>query len=426
MRILIGSINAWHNSNAIGNTLSNWFDSQENMVFSNLYSRSEMPSNNVCTDYFRITETQMLKNLFSKEKNGYHFNYDARKGNSTTPNTAKHENSIINIIKKYNLSLVYALSQSLGNSNLWINNKLKEYISNYSPDIFFSFAEKPIILRKRIETIKSLCKNCKVVLFVADDVYTVFKQSTLPRKKQLVSDFDWCIANADLVYGASDELCKEYKSIFSRDFKLLCKGCDVKDVKEKNNEVISLVYAGNLFYGRDKTLCELVNAIEKVNSLGNKKMRLEIYTASPVSEESSKILNTDGASKIVGPKPYSEVVEKMHNADIVLHVESFEEDEIQKVRLSYSTKIIDCLQSGSCPLAIGPDGIASINYFKKVDGAITVTNTRCLTDILADLVKSPSKIYDNALLCNAYAKKYHDINTVRERINSDFIDLLKD
>lgn len=425
MRILIGSINAWHNSNAIGNTLSNWFDSQENMVFSNLYSRSEMPSNKVCTDYYRITEVQMLKNIFSSEKIGSHFTFDASKIKQEAPKSASNERSLINTIKKYNLKPVYALSQALWSNGKWVNQGFEKYIKDFNPDIFFSFATEPIILRKRMQTVKSLC-NSKVVLFVADDVYSAFKDSTLPRKKQVIDDFKWCIKNADLVYGASDELCEEYEEIFSRDFKLLCKGCDVKDVKEKNNEVISLVYAGNLFYGRDKTLCELVNAIENVNSLDNKKMRLEIYTASPVSEESSKILNTDGASKIVGPKPYSEVVEKMHNADIVLHVESFEEDEIKKVRLSYSTKIIDCLQSGSCPLAIGPDGIASINYFKKVDGAITVTDTRCLTDILADLVKSPSKIYDNALLCNAYAKKYHDINAVRERINSDFIDLLKD
>lgn len=425
MKVLIGSINAWHDSNAIGNTLSNWFSEQSDMEFSNIYSRSEMPSNKVCKSYFRITEIQMLKHIFSPEKIGGSFTLDLSQAKEAAPKSSgSKERGLINFIKKWNLKPAYMLSQSLWNSNLWLNGKFQSYIKDFSPDIFFSFATEPIILRKRMEAVKRIA-GAKTVLFVADDVYSVYLESKLPKAKQVISDFEWCIQNCDLVYGASEELCKEYKEKFKREFCLLYKGCTVAPVKEKNHETIKLVYAGNLFYGRDKTLCELVKAMKTVNESGKKKMQLDIYTASPTSEENAAVLNTDGVSKIVGSRPYSEVVSAMQDADIVLHVESFDPQEIKKVRLSYSTKIIDCLQSGSCTLAIGPDGIASIHYLKKTDGAITVTDTEDLTAVLRELSDNYEKISAHSVLTNKYAKEYHDIRVVRNNIKNDFINLLK-
>lgn len=67
----------------------------------------------------------------------------------------------------------------------------------------------------------------------------------------------------------------------------------------------------------------------------------------------------------MGPRSYDEIKHIMHEADVVLHVESFDEKSIETVKYSFSTKIIDCLQSGSQILGVGPSGIASIEYLKK-------------------------------------------------------------
>ncbi len=46
----------------------------------------------------------------------------------------------------------------------------------------------------------------------------------------------------------------------------------------------------------------------------------------------------------MGPRSYDEIKHIMHEADVVLHVESFDEKSIETVKYSFSTKIIDCLQ----------------------------------------------------------------------------------
>ena len=65
----------WDNTNATGNTLSNFFDGEvwKNDKFHNIYMRNALPNNSVCKDYYRLTLNDMLKNFFVNEKIGNKF-----------------------------------------------------------------------------------------------------------------------------------------------------------------------------------------------------------------------------------------------------------------------------------------------------------------------------------------------------------------
>lgn len=80
---------------------------------------------------------------------------------------------------------------------------------------------------------------------------------------------------------------------------------------------------------------------------------LEIYSTATITEELDKKLNIKDSSRLMGSRPYDEITEILREADIVLHVESFEQKSIDKVRYSLSTKVADCLQSGAFVLGIG-------------------------------------------------------------------------
>ena len=422
MRILVGSKNAWNDMNAVGNTLSNWFYAQEDMEFSSLYSRSQLPANRVCSDYFRITETQMLRNIFAPENVGSHFTLGSDKMNFEAGSSGSTERRLIDFVKEHSLKPVYTLSDKLWADGRWANERLKNYIKEFNPDIFFSFATEPVVLRKRMELVKELC-NSKCVLFVADDVYSVFLKDG---KKRVIGDFEWCMNNADYIYAASEEMCKEYSETFKREFHFLCKGCEVSPVgRNKPASPIRLVYAGNLFYGRDEILALTAQAVEAINRQSETKLFLEIYTASPVADTMQSRLNVEGASKVMGAKPYSQIVEIMRQAHIVLQVESFDKAEIEKVRLSFSTKISDCLQSGSAVVAIGPDGISSIEYLKKVGGATVITDTDSIADVLSDFAAKPSLLSEYAEKTNKFALENIEIKTVRKKISDDFKSLLR-
>lgn len=418
MRVLVGSKNAWNDMNAVGNTLSNFFGCQDNMEFASLYSRSELPANRVCGRYFRITETAMLKNIFTPEKIGSSFSLEAGDMDFSQSSVQNSERKAINFVKSHSLKPVYYLSDKLWESGKWINAKLKKFITDFNPDIFFSFATEPIILRQRMELVKELCSS-KCVLFIADDVYAVYKTDG---NKRVIDDFIWCLKNADLIYGASEQLCREYAELFGINISFLCKGCEVRDVDiSKPLSPVRLIYAGNLFYGRDRILAKLIDEVNGINKSSQTKLFVEIYTASPVSDEMQSRLNVEGAGKVMGARAYDEIKEILHSAAVALQVESFDRDEIKKVRLSYSTKISDCLQSGSAVMAIGPNGIASIEYLKGVDGATVITDDKDIPDILRLIADNPQQLIDAALKTNEFAKKYHDIKSVRSRIESEFI-----
>lgn len=63
---------------------------------------------------------------------------------------------------------------------------------------------------------------------------------------------------------------------------------------------------------------------------------------------------------------YEKMKKLMNQSDIVLLVESFNQDNISDVQYSFSTKIIDCLQSGCGVMAIGPQNISAIEYLRTV------------------------------------------------------------
>ena len=63
MNILVITKSAWDDRIASGNTLSNFFEGWEDTSFYCLYSRSAMPNNKVCNEYFSISPLSIVKNI---------------------------------------------------------------------------------------------------------------------------------------------------------------------------------------------------------------------------------------------------------------------------------------------------------------------------------------------------------------------------
>lgn len=270
--------------------------------------------------------------------------------------------------------------------------------------------------------IKYLKKNteCKVVLLIADEVYGSYKNYAFYRRGYLKRELKKCIMAADKLYGISDEMSELYSNRFNKAVSTLYKGCDLSlPPKGYLNPVLRFVYAGNLFWGRDDTLSKVADAIEKINKNGLK-ATLEIYTGASITEQLKNKLNRGESSKIMGPRSYDEIKHIMHEADVVLHVESFDEKSIETVKYSFSTKIIDCLQSGSQILGVGPSGIASIEYLKKVDGAMVITTGDEIEEKIMQIVSSPEKMLKNIEQTYKYALERHDIVNVQSNLKSEF------
>lgn len=393
MKILVITLNAWNLSNSTGNTISNLFSKlSESDEIANVYCRNEEIDNTICNRYFRVTESDILKNIFTPKQCGRIISNDSVK-------LEKRDRSSINretFFKNHRYTIFLLLREMIWAIPVWRNNKLKKFILEFSPDIIYMHGHYNLYMHWLLSYCKRIT-NARVVMYWADDMYgrksinpLGFFYESLLRKR-----FKKSIKLSSLLFGGSLQLCKEYSCLFGKQFVPFFKEC--RQVRYDGNKAIgtpiTIVYAGNLLFGREAIMVNLVKAIAKVNNRGSSnQLFLKIYSNTLPTKESLSYLDDKQNSIFLGCKPYHEICEEMDKSDMALFIESFEKRSILSTRLSFSTKIIDCMQSTAAILAIGPREIASIDYLRNNQLGYIITEIEELEDRLVYLTDHPEVI----------------------------------
>lgn len=319
--------------------------------------------------------------------------------------------------------MIYAGMDWLFRHRGWENRQFVAYLKSFDPDIVFASLAKNGMWRPLLACIQNNT-HAKIVLNASDDIYGAAKAAAWYRRKKLVQDVEWCIAQADRLYGQSVQICDAYGACFGRVFTPIYKGCTFeKDVSDEVHRPIRIVYAGNLFYGRADSLSRLADVLEKINGDGLH-MTLQIYTGADVTPELDRKLNRGRHSRMMGRRSYEEIKDILHDADIVLHVESFEQKQMDDVHYSFSTKIIDCLQSGCAAMGIGPAGIASIEYLRGVPGAVVVDDLKDLERAMTALLLEGDGLLSRAAQTRAFAVEHHDLAETQRKLHRELEALL--
>lgn len=124
-------------------------------------------------------------------------------------------------------------------------------------------------------------------------------------------------------------------------------------------KVIRILYAGSLLYGRWKALSLLLDAMERTGGICLFPF-LDIYSQYEPSGEMLHAIVRDGYSAFHGSVDSARLKKLLASSDMVLHAESFDEEDIAITKYSFSTKIVDCLASGACVLGVGPEAVAAL------------------------------------------------------------------
>ena len=423
MKILVIA-SSWNDQNAVGNTYSNWFGGVEwsDDEFACLCFRMQEPSNTVCKKYYRFTDIENLKKIFCPQSIGKYFYYVG--SDKVNDEAATKEKKLISTLHRRPHHFVYFVQEALRTKGMWVNRRFTEFLVSFNPDIIFSTIDGVCLPHALYRCIRTNT-NAKIVFYASDDMISKYNTFPFYRRWLLLRGYSNAIKLADKLYGASTLLCEEYGERFQRDIVPLYKGCEVNDLKTcSSNNVVRFVYAGNLLYGRADTLAVLAKCISEQNRLGAN-MMLEIYTGTEVMPDVAEQLSISGASALMGSRPYSEIKKIMNSADVVLHVESFEKDQIDYVHYSFSTKIMDCLQSGTATLAIGPSGIASIEYMRNVPGVRIVNSPEGIQKTVREIYDNRGELLRDASMSREYAMRYHDMHAVRSALRKDFDGLMR-
>ncbi|WMJ88158.1 hypothetical protein [Anaerocolumna sp. MB42-C2] len=425
MKVLLLTDEVWNDTVDKNNILSNWFTDSA-FELANIYLAPGSPDNKCCSKYFQITDKMMLKSLLTKQKAGVQFSTFDKAQDKNKIKTIKKGN------KKYSRPHVKSASAEsirFFNDIVWQRGRfnkisLTSFIQDFNPDIIFSLRQASRKMLNLERVITSLTDK-PIVAYSGDDEYILdqFKLSPLYwlRRYNLRKDLRENMKLYSKYYTLSEKQADLYKNIFKVDTDVLRKSGEFKDdfnIKEVHFPV-KLVYAGSLSNNRWKTLLQVKKALEKMNK-NTTRMTLSIYVTDKISRHQKRLLD-DGVQTFIKPPVAAESLTKVYkNADIILHLEAFDRKNRKQKKFYFSDKIVDCLASNCCTLAICPVDNPGYEYLNKKDAAVCIENTRRIYSALKKLYLQHAMLYEyqkKAWECGVYN---HKKSVIQDKLYKDF------
>ncbi|MGM9682953.1 MAG: hypothetical protein ACI3XQ_05080 [Eubacteriales bacterium] len=421
MKVLIISAEVWQDGTNGGNVLSNMF-SDTNFELAQIYCNPGIPDNHLCKKYYQMTDSMVIHNFLKHKPIGKAFELEEDKQKQESK-PEKPNKKFYHFFRSHRLRVFYTVQSIIWNLSNWKNKGLNDFVKDFSPDIIFAPCYGNTFMLRLTRYIAKLTGK-KVISYISDDSYTLKQFSLSPFywinrfavRRQLRKTFPYY----SLVYTMTETQKQQCERDFGANMKILLKSVSYGDIpaKETVGNPIRLVYAGGIYLNRWKTLLEVANAIKKINANGVN-FRLDIYTANELPKKAYGL--NDGVNSFVhAPVSQEELKNIYHNSDIALHTESFDLKNRLAVRMSFSTKIVDCLSSGCAVMAVCDEKQGGFVYLKENDAALCVSSKSEIYRTLEAIVNDPKIIFDYAENAKKCCLLNHDKKKITNMIITDF------
>lgn len=437
IKVLLLVAETWRLDNSGGNTLDNFLSGMKNVEFAQIYCSDRLPQNTNCQRYFQIQQSEVFKCFWLHKKVGHALpvcDYSASSNSHTDnpmPSTQQKQgvsikSSVIRFIKRIRPEILITARMLLWHWCNWKTPELKKFIMDYNPDVVYApcYAFPQHLAMDRY--VKKLTGK-KLITWSADDCYSLRHFSLDP--------FFWvnkfwnrhCLRKTypcfDEFYSISEEEAEELEPVVGKKIDILRKGVYVPETftPREVHKPIKFIYAGGLYLNRHKSLIEIANTLRKLNANGDVKAELHIYTGSQLSKKDAYLLN-DGRSVFNHGLISSEKLSQIYkDSDVAIHCESFDLKYRLMTRLSFSTKIIDCFQSGCAILAIAWEEHTGIKCLQRNDAAFCVTSVKDIGATVARIVGNPELIKEYAVKAYECEKRNHRIEDVQKKLYDAFV-----
>lgn len=392
-KILVISHNCLSKSGSNGRTLLNLLKDWPVSCLAQFYIHNEIPDAPMFNNFFRITDYEALAAFCKGDivgkviKKSDVNNFCKRKLQKIYPN---HRNKT---------ALNYLARNLVWNSGRWRSERFYKWLIDFNPDlILLQIGDYEFMFRIAL-SIGGIFR-IPIIIYNSEDYYFKDKKSNSPLfhlyrfiyKKQFEKVLNY---SSHSIYSC-EMLQDTYKKVFTHESSVLMIGSLIKrKIIQKTHDVFIVSYFGNLGVGRHVPLVELAEAFVEVNET----IRLDVY-GKPPNNEVKFILEECEAIRYHGPISYEEVMTRMQKSDLLVHVENFSSFYQWDLKHAFSTKIADCLSSGTCFFVYAPETIACTQYLKLNNAACVVTNKDQLKEHLRKLINDKSlrqKYVENAL-----------------------------
>ena len=428
MKILIISVGPWNDIQYGNNINTNWFSGYD-AEFAQIFVHEGKPCNQICEKYFQITDQMMLNSLKGKRAGvTMLLPFSEQQKIQQQVGVGLAESKVVKRAKKVpaNLSAIFKdLVWQVGRVD---ESAISLFVQEFNPDIVFCTHLFDYRFY-RVERIVKKYTNAPFVAFTGDSEASLEKYSWSPlfwiRQVILNIVFRRHIKIFDHYFTFSQSLADKYHKLSGIPTSTLYKCADFSDSLNilKNNQVIKMVYAGNLYCNRWVTLHKMAEAIELINK-DKSLIQLDIYTNTQLTQEMSTALNNYRGTKIHGRVAPSELDCIYRDADIALHIESFDKKNRLDTKESFSTKIVDLMNSTCAILAICWKEHNGLKYLRKEDAAICVDSLDDIYSTLDMLCQNRNLIQQYAHKAFSCGKRNHTKEHIQSQITSIFSNLI--
>lgn len=406
MKVLVISHNPLGTQFNMSKTILSLLSSLSREKLCQLYIYPTLPDVDLCSSYFRITDKDVLKSYYTFKLNCSEVNADC--SNHNMYENADDEKLYKNPKNKNSIRML--LRDLMWKCAHWYTKKLKIWLKKERPTCIFVAPGDAAFIYDIALKISKKC-NIPIVTYICDDYYFVKEPKSAVSKFRLnffKKKLRELLKSTSKLVVICDALKEEYSKEFGVSTETIMTGSEFasESLLRLATKPTKLSYFGNIGCNRYASLAEIGRALDSINNKEGTNLQLNIYTA----EKNPDIINTFSDIKSINLCSFvsgEDFKATLLSSELLLHVEAFDEDSIDLVKHSVSTKIADSLASGIPLVAYGPSEVASMQYLTSEESAIVAASKAELETALYDAFFNNEKREKIVLNALKSAKKHH-------------------
>lgn len=428
LRVLLLVAEPWRKDDGGGNTIDNFFSGMD-AEFAQVYCSAQIPVNTCCRKYYQITDGMVIRNFFNRRPVGRILpeqDYDMQGGeDEELLQQENRERHMLDVFRNIRLQVFLFAKEVVWRYANWKTPELEKFIKGFDPDVIYAPCYAFPFMLELTKYVKGLTGK-KVITWSADDNYSLRQFSLSP--------FFWisrlwnrhCLEKTypfyDTFFSISEDEIRELEPVVGKKMRILRKGIRLEELTEVRQEAhtpVRMIYAGGVYINRWKTLERIGRVLKRINA-DVVKIRLDIYTQNTLNKRQKQALH-DGRNIFVHAAVDGGQLKKLYSqSDIALHCESFSLKNRLTTRLSFSTKIIDCLASGCAVIAIAWKEQTGLKYLQSQDAAVCITDLSLLEENLRAFVEHPERVGEYAQKARKCAVQNHDMEKIQDMLLEEF------
>lgn len=381
-RVLVISHNVFSRVNAMGRTLAGLLSCVPPEQLAQLYFHTEIPTMDMCTRYFRVTDRDVLRSVFTRRAGGHRF-----EESDLRPDVARVRTDVGVTARVYQYArrrtpMIYRLRNTMWWAGKWRSRELDTWIREFDPQvIFFASGDYEFAYRVTLDIAERY--RLPVVIYCCDDSYMetsgASSRAAVRIRHRLLRVATQVMAGSTSMLVISEKMARDYAALFDLPIRVVKIATELDPRPVPLEERHGIMYAGDLGVGRVGPLVELGRVLKAADLPGL--ACIDVYSGDTNPETLAQLTEENGI-RFHGAVTSDRLRPILGHARYLLHVESFDEVHKRRTRYSLSTKIADSLASGACLIAYGPADIASMEYLRELDAAILPTRAEELPDLL--------------------------------------------